>query len=111
MSQANEFGGMGMATEQATRMLKTYRKKLATTKDDVDLEELEAELEVVMKLVKEKRSPPQARSLNGTMRKTKGKALVQPTESEMDDLAVLLVRTNLAERSPKVKDGNEGTKA
>ncbi|KPI38569.1 WD repeat-containing protein 62 [Cyphellophora attinorum] len=111
MSQANEFGGIGMAAEQATRMLKAFRKKLASSKDEVDLDDLEVELEEVAKLVRERKAGPrQTKSLNGTLRRPKGQPLGQPTESEMGDLAVLLERTNLAQRSPKIKQEHESMK-
>lgn len=97
----SDFGSMSMATEQATRMLKTYRKRLVAAKGDLSLEELETELEEVMKLVKEKKSGNGAgpsRTPRGTLRRMKSKPAV--AENDIDDLAVLLDRTNLAERSP-----------
>ena len=98
----SDFGSMNMATEQATRMLKTYRKKLVAAKEDLSLEELETELEEVMKLVKEKKSGhtgSASKTPRGTLRRMKSKRAV--AENDVDDLAVLLDRTNLAERSPQ----------
>jgi hypothetical protein len=99
MSQVNEFGSMGMATEQACRMLRTYRKKLMASKEDLGLDELEDELDLIMKLVrarKEKSAGTATQTPNG--RKVKATAA---TENELDDLVALLDRTNMAERSPQ----------
>jgi WD40 repeat protein len=99
MSQVNEFGSMGMATEQACRMLRTYRKKLMASKEDLGLDELEDELDLIMKLVrarKEKSAGTATQTPNG--RKVKAMAA---TENELDDLVALLDRTNMAERSPQ----------
>ncbi|ETN41950.1 uncharacterized protein HMPREF1541_03889 [Cyphellophora europaea CBS 101466] len=98
----NDFGSMGMATEQATRMLKTYRQKLTAAKEDLGLDELESELERLMKLVKEKKAtnvPGPSRTSRGTLRRMKSKPVV--AASDLDGLAVLMDQTNLAERSPK----------
>ena len=108
MSQApaSEFGSMGMATEQATRMLKVYRKKLSACKDELNLGELEFELVQMLKLVKEKRVPndiasaEQSKTPRGSLRRMKSKPAVAAAEHDVDDLAALMDRTNLAERSP-----------
>lgn len=97
MSQTNEFGSMGMATEQACRMLRTYRKKLIASKEDLSLDELQGELELITKLVQERKDRPSGtRTPNG--RRSKAKAA---TEDDLDELAVLLDRTNMAEMSPR----------
>jgi hypothetical protein len=83
---------MGMATEQACRMLRTYRKKLMASKEELLLDELEEELELMIKLVKQRKDKP------ATGRRIQAKA---PTESDVDELAVLLDRTNMADRSPR----------
>ena len=85
-----------MATEHATRVLKTYRKKLSTAKEEPSLDALETELELALKLVKEKkgaRSPKRA-----------DPGVKMPGSDDMNELAVLLNKTNLSERSPSTKD-------
>ncbi|KAK5241353.1 hypothetical protein LTR40_013265, partial [Exophiala xenobiotica] len=59
VNQTSEFGSIGMATEQATRMLKTYRKKLALNKDTVDLDDLEDEVTALLKIVRERKESKQ----------------------------------------------------
>ena len=109
MSQPHEFGSIGMATEQATRMLKTFRKKLAASKEDIGLEELELELELVLSIIKEKQSNTarKSKSLNGTLRKSKAVTTIQPAESDLNELVVLLDRANLADRTPRKNDVDE----
>ncbi|RMD45050.1 hypothetical protein DV735_g90, partial [Chaetothyriales sp. CBS 134920] len=48
ISQVPDFGSIGMATEQTCRVLRAYLKKLANSKEDPALDELEAELERVL---------------------------------------------------------------
>jgi hypothetical protein len=111
----SEFGSVGMATEQATRMLRTYRRKLTGTKEEINLGELEGELELVLRLIREKREQDRrdndlasgsAKTPRGTLRRMKSKPLVASggggnAADDVDDLAALMDRTNLAERSPK----------
>lgn len=101
-SQSNDFGSLGMATEQASRMLKTYRKKLMAAKEEVDLVDLEGELEQLLKVINDKKVNGYGKTLNGTMRRSRNTA---PTEGEMEELAVLLDRTNMADRSPTTREG------
>lgn len=97
IGQPNEFGSMGMATEQACRMLRTYRKKLMACKKELRLDELEDELELIMTLVRERKDrPPETCTPNG--RKVKATAA---TVDDLNELAVMLDRTNMAERSPR----------
>jgi hypothetical protein len=101
MSQANDFGSLGMSTEQTSRMLRTYRKKLLGGKEEVDLEELEEELEVLIKLVHEKRAVAGRSVPSG--RRVKAKAA---TENDVDELSVLMERANMKDvmgRDTKVK--------
>lgn len=80
-------------------MLRTYRKKLMASKEDLSLEELEDEVEMITKLIKERKERtfgPQTTNTNG--RRMKAKAA---TENDADELAILLERTNLADRSPR----------
>ena len=97
MGQTNEFGSMSMATEQACRMLRTYRKKLMASKEDLSLDEIQGELELITKLVRERKDRPSGtRTSNGRGSKVKG-----ATENDLDELAVLLTRTNMADMSPR----------
>lgn len=92
MSQASDFGSLSMATEQACRMLKTYRRKLNGSKEPVDLDDLEDEITVMLKLIRERKD----RTLlgEGGRRRLKAKAA---TESDMDQLAVLMGKTKVTE--------------
>ena len=101
MSQASDFGSVCMATEQACRMLRTYRKKLTGSKEDLYLEELEDELETIMKIVREKKETS-SQTKPGS-RRAKAKAA---TENDVDELAILLERANMKDmpgRDGKVK--------
>jgi hypothetical protein len=90
---------MGMATEQACRMLRTYRKKLMASKEDLGLDELEDELELITRLVKERKEKGSGfQTPNANGRRTKAKAA---TESDVDELVVMLDRTNTADISPR----------
>jgi hypothetical protein len=53
MSQ--DFGSMAMATDQATRMLRTYKKKLVSNREAVDLDDLEDELEGLLNVVRSRK--------------------------------------------------------
>lgn len=107
---ASEFGSIGMATEQATRMLKVYRKKLVASKEDLSFGELEGELEQLLRLVKEKKGQADGpasggtapKTPRGTLRRMKSKQAIAKAgvDNDVDDLAALMDRTNLAERSP-----------
>ncbi len=104
VNQTSDFGSIGMATEQATRMLKTYRKKLALNKDTVDLGDLEDEVTALLKIVrerKESRQPPlpqmkqphsSVASAPGRREQAKG-----ATEGDVEQLAVLMERANMAD--------------
>jgi WD40 repeat protein len=97
MSQTSDFGSMGMATEQACRMLRTYRKKLMASKEELILDELQEELELMSKLVRQRKDKT-ASGQTPVVRRIKAKAA---TENDVDELAVLLDRTNMADRSPR----------
>ena len=96
MGQTNEFGSMGMATEQACRMLRTYRKKLVASKEDLSLDELQGELETITKLVRERKDRPTG--IRTPNRRSKSKTA---TENDLDELAILLDGTNMADKSPR----------
>ncbi|RMZ85637.1 hypothetical protein DV737_g582, partial [Chaetothyriales sp. CBS 132003] len=55
MNQTSDFGSVVMATEQTCRMLRAYLKKLMGSKEELALDELEVELEKVVKAVREKK--------------------------------------------------------
>ncbi|KIV87014.1 hypothetical protein PV11_02587 [Exophiala sideris] len=99
MSQAPDFGSLGMATEQATRMLKTYRKKLVGSRDAVSLDDLEDEVYALLTIIRERKdrtlpSLPQDNRVTSSPRRANAKAA---TESDVDKLAVLLERANMAD--------------
>ncbi|KAK6384860.1 hypothetical protein LTS17_002423 [Exophiala oligosperma] len=109
MSQASDFGSVGMATEQAARMLKTYRKKLTLAKDKVDLDDLEDEVTALLKIIRERKAsdrPPLPQSkpdlsnvvaVGGPGRRAQAKAA---TEGDVEQLTVLLERSNMADVPP-----------
>jgi len=78
-------------------MLRTYRKKLIASKEELGLDELEDELELLTKLVKERKEKGAA-SLTSNGRRMKPKAA---TESDIEELAVLLDRAKMADWSPR----------
>jgi WD40 repeat protein len=92
MSQASDFGSLSMATEQACRMLKTYRRKLNSSKEPVDLDDLEDEVTIMLKVVRERKDRTPVSE--GSRRRLKAKAA---TESDMDQLAVLMGKVNVTE--------------
>jgi len=86
MSQTSDFGSVGMATEQACRMLRTYRKKLLASREKVDLDELEEEAVAVLNVIRE--------------RKDRTLALGRRGKDDVDQLAVLLERTGMKDATP-----------
>ncbi len=86
-----------MATEQACQMLRTYRRKLAGSKEELNLDELEDELETIMEIVREKQ---ERLTQPANDRRAKAKAA---TENDTDELAILLERANM-----KKMPGREG---
>lgn len=103
MSQASDFGSLSMATEQACRMLKTYRRKLTSNKEAVDLDDLEEEITIMQKLIRERKDRTLQQSDNGR-RRLKAKAA---TESDMDQLAVLMGKTKVSEPSNNEMDSGK----
>ncbi|KIW12169.1 hypothetical protein PV08_09444 [Exophiala spinifera] len=114
VSQTSDFGSMGMATEQATRMLKTYRKKLTlgSGRDKVDLDDLEDEVTALLKIIRERKAtnqhpplPPLKPDVStgvdgpGPGRREQAKAA---TDGDVEQLAVLLERSNMADMSPSI---------
>ncbi|KIW99767.1 uncharacterized protein Z518_10695 [Rhinocladiella mackenziei CBS 650.93] len=101
MSQASDFGSLGMATEQACRMLRTYKKKLTQSKEAVDLDDLEDEVDGLLKIIRERKdrthqgqSRTQHQETGAADRRAKANAV---TASEVNQLAVLLERSNMAD--------------
>jgi WD40 repeat protein len=79
MGNVNEFGSIGMASEQVCRTLRAYRKKIkvAPRTEQLQLEELEVELLATLRAVEE-------RSDRSGSRRTKA-----ATESDLETLATL----------------------
>lgn len=111
MSQAtSDFGSLSMATDAACRMLKTYKRKLTQSKDAVDLDDLEDEVNGLLKTIQERReklpkstTPPERGNATGS-RREKAKAA---TENDVDQLTVLLERANMADSSMAVTSSKD----
>lgn len=56
VSVITDCGSISMASEATSRMLKTYRKKLESSKGEMDFKDVEKELETVLQLIKEKKA-------------------------------------------------------
>jgi WD40 repeat protein len=80
MGNANEFGSIGMASEQVCRTLRAYRKKIkaASTTEQLQLDEVEVELLATLRAVEERRDSNMNR---------RNKAA---TENDLDNLATLM---------------------
>lgn len=63
---ANELGSVNMASEQTCRILRAYRKKLLTMNGPFDLDEIEEELEAVLRVVKAKKGSKRTTNLRRT---------------------------------------------
>ncbi|OQV04469.1 WD domain-containing protein [Cladophialophora immunda] len=106
MSQASDFGSMAMATDQATRMLKIYKKKLTLSKEVVDLDDLEFEISGLLKILQERKNrTPSGQQQDARAANTSDKAKVV-TESEVDQLAVLLEGSSMTQ-SPTTASGSK----
>lgn len=84
-------------------MLKTYRRKLTSNKEAVDLDDLEEEITIMQKLIRERKDRTLQQSDNGR-RRLKAKAA---TESDMDQLAVLMGKTKVSEPSNNEMDSGK----
>jgi hypothetical protein len=105
MSQASEFGSLAMATDQAARMLKIYKKKLVNSKESVDLNEIEYQVSGLLKTIRERKDRTilaQQPVIEATKRPENVKAA---TESDVDQLAVLLEGSRMAESPTTTKKG------
>lgn len=108
MSQPSEFGSLAMATDQATRMIKIYKKKLATSKETVRLESLEQEVSDLLKTIKatrEKTSDQQQRAQQGN----RGELTKTGMEGDVEQLATLLEVSRLTD-SPTAVPAAESNK-
>ena len=85
MGTANEFGSVGMASEQVCRTLRAYRKKIkaAPKPEQLQLEEVEVELLATLRAIEE-------RHQNNGSRRTKA-----ATDSDLDNLARLMETSGL----------------
>ena len=91
-----------MATEQACRMLKTYRKKLNASKEVVDLDDLEDEVCGLLKTIRERKDRAlleQTQGAGASDRDRRGKVKAA-TESDVDHLTKLMERVNMVDSSP-----------
>jgi hypothetical protein len=118
MSQASDFGSLGMATEQASRMLKTYRKKLVQARETVDLDDLEDEVHELLRIINDRKGksrsvPP----LPQASKREEQDSAASPGrvnskaafggEAEADQLAVLLERSNMADTAMTTAKGTD----
>lgn len=104
LSHPSDFGSLGMATEQVGRMLRMYRKKLVHSRETVDLDDLEDEVSGLLKTIQERKNRTQAILLPTSKHERQG--VQEPnrrgnakaaTESEVDQLATLLGKSNMAD--------------
>ncbi len=108
MSQASEFGSIAMATDQAARMLRIYKKKLINSKETVNLDSLECEVSDLFKTIKERKDKivlDQQREVLPVIKKEQAKV---GTESDVDQLAVLLEGSRMTD-SPTTTETNGST--
>lgn len=89
VGMANEFGSIGMASEQVCRTLRAYRKKMkaAPKTEQLQLEEVEVELLATLRAIEERHRR------NGS-RRTKA-----ATDSDLDNLARLMETSELGQWS------------
>jgi WD40 repeat protein len=110
MSHASEFGSLAMATDQAARMLKIYKKKLVSSKETVDLNDLEYQVSGLLKTIRERKDRTilaQKRELDAAGKKEHVKA---PRESDVEQLAALLAKSKMVDSPTKVTEA-EGAAA
>jgi WD40 repeat protein len=97
LGNANEFGSIGMASEQVCRTLRAYRKKIkaAPRTEQLQLDELEVELLATLRAVEERHER------NGSRR------IKAATENDLDNLASLIQTSGLGAR-PQSQRSHEG---
>ena len=88
VGSSHDFGSTGMAGDQACRMLRMYRKRLAGAQVELDLHEVEDELRATLDLVRLRRKGGNARQAVG---------VAESAESDVENLAVLLARTGVVD--------------
>ncbi|OAL40614.1 hypothetical protein AYO20_00350 [Fonsecaea nubica] len=110
MSQASEFGSLAMATDQATRMLKIYKKKLTISKEVVDLNDLELELSGLLKNVQERKNRTHTGQQQDPKAASSSEKAKAATESEVDQLAILMGASSLTQ-SPTTATTSKDTLA
>jgi WD40 repeat protein len=88
LGNANEFGSIGMASEQVCRTLQAYRKKIkaAPRTEQLQLDELEVELLATLRAVEERHER------NGSRR------IKAATENDLDNLVSLMQTSGLGSR-------------
>ena len=113
-TSASDFGSMAMASEQACRMLRTYRSKVESTTDKgLDLDEVENELQKTLNAVRVRKVALQYRA-SVSERSTSGDVTQMTNESnssmitgtagsetnDVESLRILLQRTSVADDEP-----------
>jgi WD40 repeat protein len=93
VSNVNEFGSIGMASEQVCRTLRAYRKRIKTAPgvEQLQLDEVEVELLATLRVVEERHAR------NGS-RRTKA-----ATENDLDNLANLMQTSGLGQWSGSLR--------
>lgn len=89
IGNVNEFGSLGMASEQVCRTLRAYQKKIkaAPSTEQLRLDEVEVELLATLRVVQERHSRNENRTTKAG------------TENELDNLANLMRISRLDQRS------------
>jgi hypothetical protein len=81
-------------------MLKTYRRKLTTSKETVNFDDLEDEMTAILDLIGDMKD----RTHTGLNQRTNGSS---STGNAVDQLAVLMEKTNMEDqRTPSSKKGH-----
>jgi WD40 repeat protein len=93
----SEFGSLAMATDQCARMLRIYKKKLAFSKEKVDLNELEFQASGLLQTIRERKDRTQKEG--GTKNTNDG--------PQVDQLAVLLEGASITD-SPTTSAASNG---
>ncbi|EXJ55102.1 hypothetical protein A1O7_08027 [Cladophialophora yegresii CBS 114405] len=108
MSHTSEFGSLAMATDQAARMLKIYKKKLVNSKESVDLNDLEYQVSGLLKTIRERKD----RTIRLQKRETDAARQKEPVKaaaaSDVDQLSVLLAGSSMVD-SPTRLTAAEGS--
>ncbi|OCT44296.1 WD domain, G-beta repeat containing protein [Cladophialophora carrionii] len=107
MSHTSEFGSLAMATDQAARMLKIYKKKLVNSKESVDLNDLEYQVSGLLKTIRERKDRTillQKREAEAAGQKEPVKAA---TPSDVDQLSILLAGSTMVDSPTKLTEGED----